>query len=107
MAIDETSIDDTNHDFETTLTHLLHTAQTTDGDPQGTYTLPAPDEDQPAYTVEITVTATADERTQQHHESYCLQCDWAVSTAEYSRTDVTRRMVEHATETGHDIESIE
>jgi predicted small metal-binding protein len=107
MAIDKSSIDENSHDFETALTHLLHTAQTTDGDLQGTYTLPVPDEEQPAYTVEITVAATADERTQQHHESYCLQCDWSVSTAEYSRADVSRRLVDHATETGHDIESTE
>jgi predicted small metal-binding protein len=91
--------------FETALTQLLHSVQTTDGDPRGTYTLPAPDEDHPAYTVEITVAATADERPQQRHESYCLECDWSASTAEYSRADVSRRLVDHAVETGHDMES--
>jgi hypothetical protein len=107
MLTEDDSIHQQSRSFETALTHLLHTAQTTDGDLQGTYTLPAPDEDHPAYTVEITVAATADEHPQQHHERYCLQCDWAVSTAEYSRTDVNRRMVEHATATGHDIDSTE
>lgn len=107
MPTEDNSIHQQSRSFETALTQLLHSVQTTDGDPQGTYTLPAPDEDQPAYTVEITVAATADERPQQHHESYCLQCDWAVSTAEYSRGDVSRRLVDHAVETGHDIESTE
>jgi hypothetical protein len=107
MSTNDDSIHQQTRSFETALKQLLHTAQTTDGDPQGTYTLPAPDEDQPAYTVEVTVTATADERTQQYHESYCLQCDWSASTAEYSRADVSRRLVDHATETGHDIESTE
>jgi hypothetical protein len=105
--MEDDSIHQQTHSFETALTQLLHTAQLTDGDPQGTYILPAPDEDHPTYTVEITVAATADERPQPRHESYCLQCDWAVSTAEYSRTDVNRRLVDHAVETGHDIESTE
>lgn len=105
MSTEDDSIHQQTRSFETALTQLLHTAQPTEGDLQGTYTLPAPDEDQPAYTVEITVAATADERSQQHHESYCLQCDWSVSTAEYSRAEVSRRLVDHAVETGHDIES--
>jgi hypothetical protein len=107
MSTEDDSIHQQPRSFETALKQLLHTAQTTEGDPQGTYTLPAPDEDHPTYTVEITVAATADEPPQQCHESYCLECDWTVSTAEYSRADVTRRMVDHAVETGHDIESTE
>lgn len=107
MAIDNTSIDENSHDFETALTHLLHTEHTTDGEPQGSYTLPALGDDLPAYTVEITVAATADERPQQHHENYCLQCDWSVSTAEYPREELNRRMIRHRGETGHDIESTE
>jgi predicted small metal-binding protein len=107
MSTEDDSIHQQTHSFETALTQLLHTAQTTDGDPQETYTLPAPDEDHPAYTVEITVAATADERPQQCHESYCLECDWTVSTAAYPRAEVSRRMIDHAVETGHDIESTE
>jgi predicted small metal-binding protein len=107
MSLEDDSIHQETRSFETALRQLLHTAQTTDGDPEGTYTLPAPDEDHPAYTVEITVAATADERPQQRHESYCLECDWSASTAEYSRAEVSRRMVDHAVETGHDIESTE
>jgi hypothetical protein len=107
MSTEDYSIHQETHSFETALKQLLHTAQTTGDDPQGTYTLPAPDEEHSAYTVEITVAATADERTQQRHYSYCLDCDWTVSTAEYPRADVSRRMVDHATETGHDIESTE
>jgi hypothetical protein len=107
MSTEDDSIQQKTRSFETELKQLLHTAQTTDGDLQGTYTLPASDEDHPAYTVEITVADTADERTQQHYDSYCLHCDWTVSTAEYSRAEVSRRMVNHATETGHDIESTE
>jgi hypothetical protein len=107
MSTDDDYISQQSRSFETALKQLLHTAQPTDGDLQGTYTLPAADEANPAYTVEITVAATADERAQQRHESYCLQCDWSVSTAEYSRADVSRRLVEHAVETGHDIESTE
>lgn len=57
--------------------------------------------------MEITIAATAAEQSHQHYDSYCLQCDWTVNTAEYPRVDVTRRLVEHATETGHDIESTE
>jgi predicted small metal-binding protein len=107
MSPEDDSIHQETRSFETALTQLLHTAQTTEGDPRGTYTLPAPDEDHPAYTVEITVAATADERPQQRHESYCLECDWSVSTTEYPRAEVSRRLVDHAVETGHDIESTE
>lgn len=107
MSTEDISIHQRPHPFETALTQLLHTAQTTDSDPQGTYTVPAPDEDNPAYTVEITAAAIADERSQQRHESYCLECDWTVSTADYPRAEVTRRIVDHAVETGHDIESTE
>jgi predicted small metal-binding protein len=106
MSADDTQTSRNTRSFETALKQLLHTAQTTEGDPQGTYTVPAPDEDHPAYTVEITVAATADERSQRRQYSYCLECDWTVSTAEYPRADVSRRLVDHATETDHDIESI-
>jgi predicted small metal-binding protein len=106
MSLEDDSIHQETRSFETALTQLLQTAQTTEDDPEGTYTLPAPDEDHPAYTVEITKT-TADERAQQRHESYCLECDWSVSTAEYPRAEVSQRLVDHAVETGHDIESIE
>jgi predicted small metal-binding protein len=107
MSTEDDSIHQETRSFETALTQLLHSVQTTDVNPQGTYTLPAADEDHPAYTVEITVADTADERTQQHYDSYCLHCDWTVSTAEYSRAEVSRRLVDHAVETGHDIESTE
>lgn len=67
---------------------------------------PARAADQAAYTVEITVAATpAARRGQQPTHSYCLDCDWTVSTAAYPREEVTDRMVRHAVETGHDIES--
>jgi hypothetical protein len=93
-------------DVETALTALLHTVQADDCGPAGTYTLPALGAEQPAYTVEITVAATpADRRSQSDKHSYCLDCEWTVSTAEYPHPEVTNRMVRHATETGHDIES--
>jgi hypothetical protein len=106
MAIDNTSIDENSHDFETALTHLLHTEHTTDGDPQGSYTLSALGDDLPAYTVDIAVAASGDDRhPQNRYHRYCLECDWTVSTAEYPREELNRRMIRHWGETGHDIES--
>jgi hypothetical protein len=105
MSADDIQTSRNTRSFETALKQLLHTAQTTKCDPQGSYTVPAPDEDHPAYTVKITVAATADERIEQCQYSYCLDCDWTVSTTEYPRSDVSRRVVDHATATGHDIES--
>lgn len=106
MSTENDSIHQQSRSFETALGQFLHRVQTTEGDPQGTYTLPAPDTERPAYTVEITTT-TADERqARQGQHSYCLHCDWTVSTAELPRDEVSQQMVRHAVETGHDIDSV-
>lgn len=36
---------------------------------------------------------------------YCLDCSWRASTAEYPREELNALLVEHAIETGHDIDS--
>lgn len=38
--------------------------------------------------------------------SYCLDCDWEISAAEYTTTERTAAMIDHAITTDHDIESI-
>jgi predicted small metal-binding protein len=105
MSPDDTHTQDPC-DIAPVLTDLLHTVETNNCDPTGTYTLPARAAEQPAYTVEITVAATpADRRSQPDKHSYCLDCEWTASTTEHPHAEVTTRMVRHATETGHDIES--
>jgi predicted small metal-binding protein len=92
-------------ELETPLTNLLHTATANGEDPQGTYTVPAID-GRPAYTVEITEIPADERQARREQHSYCLHCDWSVSTDEYPRDEVSTRMVQHAIETGHDIESL-
>lgn len=36
---------------------------------------------------------------------YCVDCEWAISLEHHSREELTAQAVEHAVETGHDIES--
>lgn len=36
---------------------------------------------------------------------YCVECEWAISFENHSRKDLAAQAVEHAIETGHDIES--
>ena len=105
MAPDDMQTSQHTRTVETALTYLLHTAIANGEDPQGTYTLPATN-GEPAYTVEITETTVDETRSRRGHHSYCLHCDWTVSTAEYPRAEVSQRMVNHAVETGHDIESV-
>jgi hypothetical protein len=94
-------------DLETALTDLLHTATAQGEAPQGTYTVPAADGES-AYTVEIaTISANTNERqARREQHSYCLHCDWSVSTDECSRAEMNTRLVQHAIETDHDIESL-
>jgi predicted small metal-binding protein len=106
MSPEDSFIHQQSCSFETALRQLLHTAQTTDSDPQGTYTVPAPDKERPAYTVEITTTTADERRPRRGQHSYCLHCDWTVSTAELPRDEVSRQIVRHAVETGHDINSV-
>jgi hypothetical protein len=93
-------------DLETALTDLLHTATAQGEDPQGTYTVPATD-GRPAYTVEITEIPAAERQSRREQHSYCLHCNWSVSTDEYSRAEMNTQLVQHAIETGHDIESLQ
>lgn len=37
--------------------------------------------------------------------SFCFECDWTASTD--TVTDLSRAMIEHHLETGHDVNSIE
>lgn len=37
--------------------------------------------------------------------SYCLECSWMASSEEHTLVELNALMVEHAIETGHDIES--
>ena len=39
------------------------------------------------------------------HRNYCVTCEWSASTENYSNQEVASQAVEHAVETGHDIES--
>ena len=105
MATDDMHPSQHTRTVETALTDLLQSATANGEDPAGTYTLPATDE-KPAYTVEITVTTTDETQSRRGQHCYCLHCKWSVSTAEYPRDEVNRRLVNHAVETGHDIESV-
>lgn len=89
------------------LERLLLAAQPPDGDPTGTYTVPAHGSDRPTYTVAITAESTADDSSQAtaSRVSYCLDCEWSVSSANYSAQEMNVRIIEHAVETGHEIES--
>jgi hypothetical protein len=96
-----------NHNtLETALEQLIEAVQAATDDPAGTYTVPARNADRPAYTVEITTQPTTDEsQTTTTRVSYCCECGWRVSTADYPSQEVSSRAVQHAVETGHDIES--
>jgi predicted small metal-binding protein len=37
--------------------------------------------------------------------SYCLDCSWSASTADHSRQELSSLILEHAVETGHDIDT--
>lgn len=39
--------------------------------------------------------------------NYCIHCEWSANTEDYTRSELSRAAVEHAVETGHDIESPE
>lgn len=103
---DSPSPPDADHTtLETALEQLIAAAQTQTDEPAGTYTVPG-DSTSPAYTVEITAQPTADDTdTSAHRVSYCVECEWRVSTADYASQAVSSQAVEHAIETGHDIES--
>jgi predicted small metal-binding protein len=92
-----------SHSFEVVLEQFLDIAHGNEYDPEGKYTVAAPEAG--AYTVEITVEPTADARNQEIKHSHCLDCGWSVSTAEYPRQEVSSRVVRHAVETSHDIDS--
>lgn len=36
---------------------------------------------------------------------YCCECSWSVSSAEYTRQERNALIIEHALDTGHDIDS--
>lgn len=38
-------------------------------------------------------------------QSYCCECSWTASTEKHTRQELTALMIEHAVETGHDIDS--
>lgn len=94
-----------SHSFEVALKRFLDTVPGSECDLQGTYTVPSSGTESGAYTVEITVEPTADGHNQEIRHSYCLDCEWSVSTAEYTEQEVSSRVVHHAVETGHDIDS--
>jgi hypothetical protein len=94
-----------SHSFEVALKRLLDRARGNECDPQGTYTVPTPASEGGAYTVEITVEPTADGYNQEIRHSQCLDCEWSVNTAEYPPRETSSRVVRHAVETGHDIDS--
>jgi predicted small metal-binding protein len=98
---------DADHNtLETALEQLIEAAQTANDDPTGTYTVPARNANGPAYTVEITTQPSTDENQMTANRvSYCCECGWRASTADYSSQEVSSRAVQHAVETGHDIES--
>lgn len=93
--------------LETVLEQFITAVQTTTDDPAGTYTVPTRDSEKPAYSVEITAQPSVDDtgQTPTTRVSYCRECEWRVSTADYSSQEVSSQAVEHAVETGHDIES--
>lgn len=39
--------------------------------------------------------------------NYCIHCEWSAGTGDYTRSELSRAAIEHAVETGHDIESLE
>jgi hypothetical protein len=98
---------DADHNtLETALEKLIEAAQTSNDDPTGTYTVPARNSGRPAYTVEITTRPTTNgDQTTANRVSYCCECGWRASTADYPSQEVSSRAVKHAVETGHDIES--
>jgi hypothetical protein len=87
------------------LKRLLDIARDNECDPQGTYTVPTPASGVGAYTVEITVEPTANGYDQEIRHNQCLDCEWSVNTAEYPPQGTSSRVVRHAVETGHDIDS--
>lgn len=90
----------------TALRQLFEAAQPITDDPTGIYTIPAQGPDTPAYTIEITAASTDSAQTT-YRVSYCLDCEWRVSTADHPADEVSTQMLYHALETGHDIESTE
>ena len=94
-----------SHSFEVALKRFLDTARGNECDPQGTYTVPTPASEGRAYTVEITVEPTANGYDREIRHSQCLDCEWSVNTAEYPEQETSSRVVRHAVETGHDIDS--
>lgn len=91
---------------ETALERLIEATQTTTGDPTGTYTVPIRGPDKSSYAVTITAKSLDDESGYTTDRvSYCLDCEWSVSTDDYPYTEVNSRLVTHVLETGHDIES--
>lgn len=94
-----------SHSFEAALKRFLDTVHGNGCDLQGTYTVPSPATEVEAYTVEITAEPLADGHDQEIRHSYCLDCEWSVSTAEYPEQEVSSLVVDHAVETGHDIDS--
>lgn len=39
-------------------------------------------------------------------KSYCLDCEWEISATDYTADERTAAMVDHAIDTGHDVDSI-
>lgn len=39
-------------------------------------------------------------------KSYCLECEWEISATDDTTDERTEAMIDHAIDTGHDIESI-
>lgn len=94
-----------SHLFEVVFKQFLDMVHGTECDLQGTYTIPSAAPEEGAYTVEVTVEPTADSHCREIRHSYCLDCEWSVSTAEFPEQEVSSQVVHHAVETGHDIDS--
>ncbi len=39
-------------------------------------------------------------------KSYCLDCEWEISATDYTADERTAAMIDHAIDTGHDVDSI-
>lgn len=39
-------------------------------------------------------------------KSYCLECEWEISGTDYTADERTAAMIDHAVDTGHDVDSI-
>jgi hypothetical protein len=43
---------------------------------------------------------------QRTRRAYCLDCDWTANTTTHSRHDLTSLLLDHALDSGHDVDTI-